>query len=76
MSVEMTRDEWIAAFAAQLGVDPPDDATVERLLDLAGVAAHRSARTAAPIACFLVGRSGVELGDAERIAASIGSDRS
>ena len=57
-----TRDpeEWIAAFAAALGVDPPDPTTVETLLDLAGVAAHSSARTAAPIAAYLVGRAGVD----------------
>ena len=34
--------EWIAAFAAALGVEPPDDDTVTTLLDLAGVAAHAS----------------------------------
>jgi len=57
---------WIAAFAARLGVDPPDAATVDQLLDLAGVAAHASARTAAPIACWLVGRAG--LSPAESLA--------
>jgi hypothetical protein len=50
-------EEWIAAFAASLGIDPPDAGTVETLLELAGVAAHASARTAAPIAAYLVGRS-------------------
>ena len=45
-------------FAERLGVEPPDDATVETLLDLAGVAAHASERTAAPIACWLVGKAG------------------
>jgi hypothetical protein len=70
----MTRNEWIGAFAAELGVEPPDEATVERLLDLAGAAAHRSERTAAPIACFLVGRTGVDVIDADRIARSIGSE--
>ena len=52
--------EWLAAFAASLGVDAPDAATVENLLDLAGVAAHASARTAAPIAAYLVGRAGLD----------------
>lgn len=47
--------EWVVAFAATLGVDPPDDATIDTLLDLAGVAAHASERIAAPIACYLVG---------------------
>ncbi len=51
---------WLAAFAAALGVDAPDVATVDALLDLAGVAAHASARTAAPIACYLVGRAGLD----------------
>ncbi|MET0728350.1 MAG: DUF6457 domain-containing protein [Acidimicrobiales bacterium] len=51
--------EWISAFATRLGVEAPDAAAVEVLLELAGVAAHASARTAAPIACWLVGQSGV-----------------
>jgi hypothetical protein len=54
-----TRSEWIGAFAARLGVDPPDDQVVSALLDLAGVAAHASERTAAPIACWLVGKAGL-----------------
>jgi hypothetical protein len=48
-------DAWLARFARELGVDAPDPETVTLLLDLAGEAAHASARTAAPIACFLVG---------------------
>jgi hypothetical protein len=55
---------WLAAFAEHLGVDPPDEATVATLLDLAGVAAHASQRTAAPIACYLVGRAGLGPSDA------------
>lgn len=70
-SAEMTGREWVAAFAAQLGVEAPDDATVEALLDLAGVAAHSSERIAAPLACFLIGRAGVSVDDARRIADSI-----
>jgi Domain of unknown function (DUF6457) len=50
--------DWIAAFAATVGVEPPTAQEVDTLLDLAGVAAHASERTAAPIACWLVGRSG------------------
>ena len=56
----MTPQDWLASFAALLGVEPPDDATVATLLDLAGVAAHASERTAAPIACWLVGQSGLD----------------
>ena len=50
---------WLDDFAARLGVDAPDDATVELLLDLAGVAAHASQRQAAPLACWMVGRAGL-----------------
>ncbi len=56
--------EWIAAFAAKLGVEAPDAATFERLLELAGCAAHASERIAAPIACYLVGRAGLDPGAA------------
>ena len=56
----MTREEWLAAFAARLGVEPPDEATVDLLLRLAGAAAHGSERTAAPIACWLLGVAGVD----------------
>jgi hypothetical protein len=56
----MTAREWIDAFAAAIGAEPPDDATVEQLLELAGTAAHASERTAAPIACWLAGRAGLD----------------
>ncbi len=67
----MTGDEWIAAFAARLGVAPPDRETIETLLGLAGVAAHASERTAAPISCYLIGRAGIEPSEAAAIAATI-----
>jgi hypothetical protein len=51
----MTRDEWIERFARELGIEPPSDVTVEALLAVAAEAAHASERTAAPIACYLVG---------------------
>lgn len=59
-----TGPEWIAAFAERIGVEPPDAATIEALLDLAGVAAHASERIAAPIACYLIGRAGIPLDQA------------
>jgi len=55
-----TGPQWLDAFAAALGVEPPDQATIDELLDLAGVAAHSSERIAAPIACWLIGRAGVD----------------
>jgi hypothetical protein len=63
---------WIAAFAARLGLEPPDAATVETLLDLAGVAAHASHRTAAPIACWLIGRAGLPADDGLALAREVG----
>lgn len=52
----MNAHEWITDFAQRLGVDPPDQATFDTLLEIAGVAAHASERTAAPVACYLVGQ--------------------
>jgi hypothetical protein len=71
----MTRDEWIREFAAQLGQDAPDADTVETLLSLAGTAAHRSERTAAPLACYLVGVAGIDASRAAEIASNIGTER-
>jgi hypothetical protein len=55
VTAALTGDQWVRAFAAKLGVEAPDASTIETLLSLAGVAAHASERTAAPIACYLVG---------------------
>ena len=57
---DQTGRQYVAALAAQLGVEPLDDATIDTLLDLAGVAAHSSERIAAPLACYLVGRAGAD----------------
>ena len=73
----MTRDEWIAAFACESGAEGPSIEEIRELLDLAGRAAHASERTAAPLACWMAGRSGrplVELlAAADRVAASAGA---
>ena len=66
-----TDTEWIAAFAARLGVTPPDAETVATLLDLAGVAAHASARTAAPIACWLAGQAATDPAAALELARQV-----
>jgi hypothetical protein len=68
---DRTRDEWLAAFAARLGVEPPDDATITALLDLAGVAAHASERTAAPVACWLIGQAGLSPSEALAISREV-----
>jgi hypothetical protein len=43
-----------------LGTDAPSEAEGEDLLALAGVAAHASDRTAAPLSCWLAARAGLE----------------
>ena len=69
----MTGREWIAQFAARLGVEAPDEKTIETLLALAGDAAHASERIAAPIACYLVGRARVDPETARLAAGKIAS---
>jgi Domain of unknown function (DUF6457) len=71
----MTAEEWIATYAERLGVPPPDPATVDTLLALAGTAAHASERTAAPIACYLVGRAGLDADEAGRVAEEVAPER-
>ncbi|MGN6256458.1 MAG: DUF6457 domain-containing protein [Solirubrobacterales bacterium] len=54
----MRRDEWLADFCKRLGLEPPSKEEVVALLELAATAAHSSERTAAPLACWVAGRSG------------------
>jgi hypothetical protein len=70
----LTGAEWVARFAAALGLEPPDEATTNTLLDLAGAAAHASERTAAPIACYLVGRAGLAADEALTIASRVAGE--
>lgn len=67
----MTRDEWLAEFAKRLNVQPPTEEEIEQLLSLAAVAAHASERTAAPIACWIAGRSPQELSQLLELAREI-----
>lgn len=66
-----TVEAWLVAFAGQIGQPAPDPATIEALLDLAAAAARGSARQAAPIACWLVGKAGVSAAEALNAARSI-----
>jgi Domain of unknown function (DUF6457) len=70
----MTRDEWIAAFAVEAGIERPTTEEIRQLLDLAGEAAHASERTAAPLACWVAGRSGRPLGELLQAAALIDAE--
>jgi hypothetical protein len=57
----MTAEEWLKLLCDRLGVDVPDQRTVEDVLAIAGSAAHASERTAAPVATYLIGRSGLSV---------------
>jgi hypothetical protein len=63
--------DWCARFAAALGIPPPTADEIEALLDLAGIAAHASQRQAAPVACWLAARAGVDPDRAHQIALGI-----
>lgn len=54
----MKAQEWLEAYAAEIGTEAPDEETIGELLELAATAAHSSERIAAPIACFMAGRDG------------------
>ncbi len=68
----VTRDEWIASFAREAGVERPSPEEIRDLLELAGSAAHTSERTAAPLACWVAGRSSVPLSELLARAQEIG----
>jgi hypothetical protein len=67
----MTRDEWLAAFAAAAGAPVPTDDEIDALLELAGIAAHASERTAAPITCWVAAVAGLTPTDALALARSL-----
>ena len=68
----MDAAEWLAAYAARLGIAPPTEDELETLLALAGVAAHASERIAAPVACWLTARAGLEPAAALAMAKEVG----
>lgn len=70
----MTSDEWVAAFAAGIGAEPPTESEISQVLDLAAVAAHASERIAAPVACWIAGRSGRPLSEVMAAADAVGTE--
>jgi hypothetical protein len=69
----MTRDEWLEQFAAAAGIPAPTSEEGELLLSLAGIAAHASERTAAPLTCWLAARAGLTAEQALEIASRLSS---
>jgi hypothetical protein len=65
---QMGAEEWVAKFAELAGGTPPTETEIGRLLKLAADAAHSSERIAAPLACWIAGREGLDLEEALALA--------
>ncbi len=59
----MTKEQWIEAFAQEIGLATPSQDQVDAILELAATAAHASERAAAPVAAWLAGAGGGSLRD-------------
>ena len=68
----MNAREWLAAYAEKLGTAPPSTEEFKTLLDVAAEAAHSSERVAAPVACWVAARAGVDPVEALRVAREVG----
>ena len=64
-----TTAEWVSAYAEAAGIHRPDD--IDVLLQLAGVAAHASERTAAPVTCWIAAIAGLTPARALALAESM-----
>jgi Domain of unknown function (DUF6457) len=70
----MNAPDWLAAFAEKLGTPAPTKDELKAVLDLAAEAAHSSERIAAPVACWLAARAGVDLDRALKLAQEVEVD--
>ena len=70
----MNAKEWIDAYAERLGTTAPSPEDFSLILNLAGEAAHASERVAAPVACWVAARAGIDLDQALQTAREIGDD--
>lgn len=66
-------EDWLRRYAEVVGQPMPDRAAVAQILELAGVAAHASARQAAPVACWMAGVAGLSLAEALQRASTLES---
>lgn len=75
-----TSQEWLKQLSEVLRLPAPTVEEQEAMLAVAGIAAHSSERTAAPLTTWLIGRSGMSISDARRaveeLARSMPSDPS
>ena len=67
----MNAKEWLAAYAEQLGTEPPTAEEFTLLLDLAAEAAHASERVAAPVACWMAARAGRTAAESLELARAV-----
>lgn len=70
---QMGGEEWVRGFAELAGGRPPTEDEVGKLLKLAADAAHSSERIAAPLACWVAGREGLDLDEAIALAGRVGT---
>ena len=68
----MNARDWLAAYAEKLGTKPLSKEEFKAILDVAAEAAHASERVAAPAACWVAARAGVDLDEALRAARELG----
>lgn len=64
----MTAEEWVARFAEEIGSEGASPQDTEEVLRLAAAAAHASERTAAPVACWIAGRTGRPIAELAELA--------
>ena len=69
----MTAADWIQDFCEEIGMPTPSEEDMEAILRLAAIAAHASERIAAPMACWVAGRSGKALAELESVAEGLAS---
>jgi Domain of unknown function (DUF6457) len=64
-------NEWLEAYARELGSEAPSADEFKAILDLAAEAAHASERVAAPAATWLAARAGRPLDEALDVARGV-----
>jgi hypothetical protein len=71
----VTAEEFLTAFATEIGAPVPSREEMDALLEVASIAAHASQRTAAPLACWMGGTTGLAptelLAAARRVAPGV-----
>ena len=70
----MNARQWISSYAERLGSESPSAHEWSAILDLAGEAAHSSERVAAPVACWVAAKAGVEPHQALTTAREVAGD--